>query len=574
MIKSKVSTLNDLETEIGKVYEGHHARLSKMKFSETSKPGVYKAVYEESTEDRNLRYALMNKALEHKLGMDDFMRQGGTSNSMAKASLSVGSGLTWYDLREPSLHLVPWLSPIRNSLPRVQRADPSDAARWKTILATSLTSGGLLADPWINEGQRAPLFSFSAVTNTLPYISIGNDGSVTYEAQAAARGLEDAESTARFFCLEQLMVKEEDAILGGNKTLKLGQANTPTVTDGGASSASTITGATYSVIVVGLTYAGFRNNNGGTTTAATSLTQYKTITTPDTKVMTVNGGTGIKSSNGTAAITTGHLLNATVTPKNGELAWAWYVGTIGNEMLQTITTVPAISLSSLISTGNQLASTLVSTDFSVNDGVTGGQSNQVTAFDGLLVQTINNAALSPANAYYLNMANTTLTASGRGSITQIDTMLQTMWNNFRITPDVLYVNAQELTNITSKCLSNASGPLLRYETSADGENYDLTASGVVSFYFNPYLPGGGRKIPVLIHPTLPPGTILAMASQLPPYFKTNATPNVVEVLCRRDYYDIDWAERTREYEFGIYAEESLAVYAPFGLGVISGIANG
>ena len=574
MIKSKVSTLNDLESEIGKVYEGHHARMSKMNFSEMEgKPGVYKAIYEEGNEDRALRFALMNKALEHKLGMDDFMRQGGTSNSMAKSSLSVGSGLTWYDLREPALHLVPWLSPIRNSLPRVQRADPSDAARWKTILASSLTSGGLLADPWINEGQRAPLFSFSAVTNTLPYISIGNDGSVTYEAQAAARGLEDAESTARFFCLEQLMVKEEDAILGGNKSLKLGTANTPTVADGGAATGGTISGATYSVIVVGLTYAGFRNNGGGTTTVATSLTQYKTITTPDSKVMTVNGGTGIKSANGTASITTNHSIVATVVPKNGELAWAWYVGTVGNEVLQSITTVPSATFISLV-TGTQAASTLISSDFSVNDGVTGGQSNQVTAFDGLIVQAINNAALSPSNAYYVNMANTTLTASGRGSIVQIDTMLQTMWNNFKITPDVFYVNAQELTNITSKCLSNASGPLLRYETSADGENYDLTASGVVSFYFNPYLPGGGRKIPVLIHPTLPPGTVLAMASQLPPYFKTNATPNVVEVLCRRDYYDIDWAERTREYEFGIYAEESLAVYAPFGLGVISGIANG
>ena len=556
------SSYNELQNEIGKVYEGHSAKFSKMKFKETAHPGIYKAVYDESPEDAMLREALMKTALGHKLGKEEFMRFG-------KSSLSVGSNLTWYDLREPSLHLVPWLSPIRNSIPRVQRTDPSDAARWKTIFASSLTTGGLLADPWINEGARAPLFSFSAVTNTLPYISIGNDGSVTYEAQAAARGLEDAESTARFFCLEQLMVKEEDAILGGNKSLKLGTANTPTIADGGAATGGSITGATYSVIVVGLTYGGYRNNG----TAPTSITQYKTITTPDQKVMTVNGGCGIKSTNATAAITTNHFINLGVTPKNGEFAWAWYVGLAGAETLQGITTVPYAQYSALTTTG-QAASTMASTDFSVNDGTTGGQSNQVTAFDGLLVQAVNNAALPTPNAYYVNLNNAAFTASGRGSVVEIDTMMQQMWNLYRVSIDVLYVNAQELQNITTKCLSNASGPLLRYEASADGENYDLTASGVISFYYNPFLPGGGRKIPVMIHPTIPPGTVLGMASQLPPYFKTNSTPNVVEMLCRRDYYDIDWAERTREYEFGIYAEESLAVYAPFGLGVISGVKNG
>ena len=45
-----------------------------------------------------------------------------------------------------------------------------------------------------------------------------------------------------------------------------------------------------------------------------------------------------------------------------------------------------------------------------------------------------------------------LTASGRGSVVEIDTMFQTMWNNFELSPTVLYVNAQELKNITNKVL--------------------------------------------------------------------------------------------------------------------------
>jgi hypothetical protein len=53
-------------------------------------------------------------------------------------------------------------------------------------------------------------------------------------------------------------------------------------------------------------------------------------------------------------------------------------------------------------------------------------------------------------------------------------------------PTVLYVNSQELKNITTKVLSNASGPLLRYDAPADGSGgeYELTASGVIQYYYN------------------------------------------------------------------------------------------
>ena len=51
-------------------------------------------------------------------------------------------------------------------------------------------------------------------------------------------------------------------------------------------------------------------------------------------------------------------------------------------------------------------------------------------------------------------------------------------------------------------------------------------------------------------------------------------PNVAEVKTRRDYYRTDWPLKTRAYEFGVYAEEVLAVYAPFAMGVIGNIANG
>jgi hypothetical protein len=152
-------------------------------------------------------------------------------------------------------------------------------------------------------------------------------------------------------------------------------------------------------------------------------------------------------------------------------------------------------------------------------------------------------------------------------------MLFYLWQNFKSTVDEIYVNAQELKNITAKVLNGSSAPLLRFNKDADSGEYDLTASGTISFYFNPYIPGG-RKITIMVHPTLPSGTLMAYAKTLPPYFKTNSTPNVAEVLTRRDYYAQEFAITSREYPHGVYAEEVLAVYFPPALAILTRIGNG
>lgn len=500
---------------------------------------------------------------------------------MTKASLTTAGGLVTYDLRDPSLHLVPWLSPLRDMLPRVDKsAKAGTTAHWKSIFATSIVQTSYQADPWINEGARAPLFTFSASDESANYISMGIDGSVTYEAVSAAVGLEDANATARFFALESLMTREEDAILGGNNSLKLGIVGTVTVGET-ANTGSTIASDTYYVQCVALTYAGYRNS-----TVAGGIATQKAITTPDGKVMAVNGGSSMISaeSTGQAVVSGTNQLTASVSPINGAVAYAWYIGntnSAGTGKLQQITTIPSMVQSTALLTTTQLAS-VITQDLSVNDGTTGGLTGQVKAYDGFIVQCLNAAgsfnsttgAYANTNAYAINLLGANLTATGAGGVAEIDNMLQYMWNTFRVSVTMLLVNAQELKSITKAVLSNASGPLLRYELSAEGDHYDLTAAGTISFYFNPYMPGGGKKIPVMVHPYLTPGTIFAYSETLPPYFKTNSTPTVAEMLCRRDYYSRDWADVTREYQFGVYCETVLAVYAPFCLGVITGIGAG
>jgi hypothetical protein len=480
-------------------------------------------------------------------------------DSLSKA-VTLATGLSAYDLQAPAKNLYPVITPLRNALPRVARANPGDAARWRTI--ASVTGSGFDAMGWVPEGQRTASMSYSAASQVAPYLTLGEEDSVTFEAEAAAQGFEDVDSTATLRLLQKTMRKEETALLGGNASLALGTPAAPTLSAAGTG--ATLPSATYSVIVVALTFEGWRNSSlaGGVATV-------KTITGNDGNTYTLNGGSSNRSSNATQAATLGQTLFAIAPIVNGAVAYAWYVGAAGAETLQAITTINSASFVAPLVAGQQPASAIAADN----------SRNATLAFDGLLTVGFN-----PANSAYVQSlasgsagVGSFLTASGRGSVIEIDNMLVQMWNAYRVSPTALYVNAQEQKNITTKCLTNASGPLIRYNVSADSDNggpYGVSASGVVRWYYNPFSVDGGFDIPVKVHPDLPPGTILALCERLPVWYQSNQTPNVAEVLTRRDYYRVDWPLRTRRREFGVYAEETLAVYAPFGVGILTNIGNG
>jgi hypothetical protein len=476
-------------------------------------------------------------------------------DSLAK-NVTISTGLTAFDLQAPAKNLYPTITPLRNSIARVARLNPGDAAHWRSIFGT--TGSGFDAMGWVPEGQRSASMSYSAVSVTLPYVTLGEEDTVTFEAEAAAQGFEDINATATLRILQKTMRKEETALLGGNTSLALGKPGTPTLSASGTG--GTLPATTYSVIVVALTFEGYRNS-----TLAGGVATTMTITGNDGNTYTLSGGSSLRSNNATQAVAAGQTLFATVPVVNGAVAYAWYVGSAGSETLQAITTINSVAFSAPLIASGQQPATAVTADNSRNPGL---------AFDGLLTDGFNPSTSSFVQALPSGPAGTgsTLTPSGRGSILEIDNMLLQMWNSYRLSPTVIYVNAQEQKNITAKCLTNGSGPLVRYNVDASqSAPYEFTASGVVRWYYNPFT---GVEIPMPVHPDLPPGTILAYCERLPAWYQSNETPNVAEVLTRRDYYRVDWPVRTRRREFGVYTEEVLAIYASFGIGILTNIGNG
>src|SRR5215472_2014539 len=480
------------------------------------------------------------KALEA-LGLTEFA-------DMAK-SITTGTGLVAYDLQAPAKNLYPFYAPIRNFLPRVG-GGVGTATNWRQVNA--IIGSGFDNIAWVPEGQRSGRMQYNTSNRSASYVTIGEEDAITYEAINAARTFEDLQATMVFRLLQKMMLKEEIALLGGNATMALGTPTTPSLSTTGSATGVTLPSATYYVQVAALTIEGWNN---AVRTAPMSAPTSLTVTGADSQTYTVNGGTGPISALSAGQASGGNGLVATTPYVPGAVGYAWYVGTTnsaGTGRLQAITTTNTLTLTTALNATAQLASALTA-DFS---------SNPNYGFDGLLT-----TALKPGSGAIITTMAGTLTPSFRGSVAEIDTLFRQMWDTYQLSPTVMFVNSQELTNITTKVLQGGSGgspaPLLRYDTPADGGDYrNFTAGGIINQYYNPYAPpDAGMMIPVRIHPKVPPGTIVCWAQNLPVQYQSNEVPNVAEVKTRQDYYQIDWPIVTRQRAVGVYAEEVLAVYA-------------
>ncbi len=489
---------------------------------------------------------------------------GSSVDDLRKATgvVTLANNLVAYDLEAPAKNLYPVLTPLRNSIPRSTRgAGAGDAAHWKQVDAIAGNSvAGIL--PWVPEGQRAGRMQITTSDQSASYKTIGLETDVTFEAQSAGMGFEDVMSTSGTRLLQQTMIQEEHAILGGNLSVLLGTPVTPTATT--AAVGGTVADGTYKIYVFALTYEGYQM-----ATLAGGVKRALTVTGMDGATYSLNGGSS-KSSAVATQITAGggtSTISAHTTAIKGAVAYAWYVGLAGAEKLEAITTINSVELTALAGTGALYSA--------ISDPTTDRSLNTL-AYNGLLYSAFNSST-----AYYISLATgtdgagTPLTASGRGTITQIDTALKAFWDSYRISPEVIYVSSQELTNIFNKVFVSGSNPMVRFNIDANNPNQlTFTAGAIVGFYMNPYSLDGGNVIPIKLHPTLPAGTIMFWCNNLPAFYQAANVPQVAQVQCRRDYYQIPWPIVTRANATGVYAEEVLKVYAPFALGVISNIGNG
>lgn len=487
------------------------------------------------------------KSSQSKPIMDPRFGELGKASTFSQSG-SATSGLTYYDLEPGAKLLYPVLTPLRNEIPRVP-GKGGIQANWRAI--TAINSGGVRAG--VSGGNRGGVIAVTTQDYIAAYRGIGLETNVDFEAEYAAENFDDVRSLAVLNGLQALMLQEEPMILGGNSTaVALGTTPTPTLADVG-------TGGTlayntqFSVICVALTLDAVVNG-----TVAGGIQANIVRTNADGSSDTFGGGAAQKSANQTVTTANDsnntHSITASVTNVVGALGYAWFWGAAGSELLGAITSGPSYTVAAT-ATGTQTAASLPSADWS----------NNALAFDGLIYQAFK----SGSNSYLANIAGT-LTGDNAGGVTQIDTALKSMWDNYRLSPDTMWVNSQQALDISKKILAGGSTGAQRFVF--EMKPSDLGGGVMVRTYLNRFSMGGAKVIDIKVHPNMPAGCIL-MTTKVTPYPLSNVG-NVMQIRSRREYYQIEWPLRSRKYEYGVYADQVLQHYFPPSMAVLYNITAG
>jgi hypothetical protein len=465
------------------------------------------------------------------------------------ATFQTSTGLVNYDLELAAKNIWPFAAPLVKSVPRVKSNMGDTATRWKAI--TAIDTGKLPAG--VAEGQRGGQIAVTLLNYTAAYAVLGQETVVTFEADEAAEGFDNARAKAAVSLINSMKMAEERVILGGNADNALGVTPTPTgaLVAGGAMTAQ----ATVAYCVA-LTPDGYRRASvaGGVVTTITRTNQ-------DGTTSTMAGGAAQISAESAAVTTAGGNLSIawTVTAVPGAAGYAWYTGLTGAGVvvLAAITTTNVFTQTAN-ATGTQHANAT---------GLSSDNSADSLVYDGLL--TI--ATKSGSGSYVKSLNNGTLTSDGASGIVEIDAALQAFYNPYLLSPTKIWVSYQEAININKKVIANGGAPLIRFAMDAQNlQTLSFIAGTAVGSYYNKFTQ---QIIPMEIHPFLTPGTILMTTSQLP-YTVPDVPSEVFRIKARREYYQIDWPLVTRQYQTGVYVSEVLQHYAPFSLGVIYNIANG
>lgn len=487
--------------------------------------------------------------------LKEALQKSNASPELAKGWLQSGSattGLTAYDLEAPAKTLYPVITPLRNAIPRTS-GKGGIQANWKAVTAININN----VSAGVSEGNRGGTIATTVQDYLAAYKGIGLEDFVTFEADYAAETFEDVKARATQGLLRSLMIQEERILLGGNTSVALGTTPTPTLAT--SASGGTIATSTISVICVALTHEGFLNTTVSSGIPGTAGVVSRT--NADASTDSVNAGAATKSANATIAVTgpTGSV-TASVASVRGACGYAWFWGAAASETLGAVTNINSVSITTGTGGGQTIA----------NGGPTSDRSRNGLVFDGFLSFAFN----STNNGYYATQATGTagvgtgLTAGTDGTITEFDAALKFFWDVYRLSPSTIWVSSQEMQFIRKKVLTGSTAAAQRFVFQVQQEG--IVGGTGIKGYMNPFTMGEAEQIPIKMHPNLTAGTVLFTTDVLP--YPLSGVTNVAQVRTRQDYYSIEWPRKSRKYEYGVYADEVLQVFAPFAFGVITNIA--
>ena len=491
-----------------------------------------------------------------------------TSDTLAQiakaqtAGIYETTGVYSYDLSD-LVSLIPVVTPFRDMVARVKAPDGNPYAVWRAImnLTDSQPDLSMGFDYAANETQ------FEEQDFQARYKPTGLAGLVTQDAYDLAYGYADPYAVMTFNVLNQVLIGDDRKLLGA-QSFALAVPGTVTLTNhttGGTIPASTLvyigvaarTGSGY--------YYGSGNSQGNS-----------------------NSGTSASGQNTDS-------ISATVPSVRGAVAYDWFQSANGSTWYYyTTTTVNAVTMTSIITQNNSLPSSSACPDLSTQwKGSTGVPTYNASAdngsanandYDGLIANltgdyngngqwvTSGTVTANPSVNHSLDGAALTLTG---GTIYEIQEYLfQPLWTAIKASPTALMVNAAQAQEIANLIIG--SGSATTYLMTDAAGRVNVTAGGRVGSIIN--VPAGGMQVPIEVHVSLPPGTIIARSDRVP--FPQANISSVIEYRALRDTAQFDYgisrvagtAGGGPRREFEIRSVGAFLNRAPVAFGMLQNVA--
>jgi hypothetical protein len=430
------------------------------------------------------------------------------------------TGIYSYDLG-PLITLVPVVVPFREHVSRKQSPDGNPYAVWRAIMNATNSQ----PDPSMGFDYAANEAVFVEQDFQAKYMPLGLAGKVTQDALDLAKGYADAYAVATFNVLNQVLIGEDRKMVGG-QSFALTAATAPTLTQ--HSTGGTIGAATVYVGVAGRTGSGYYYGSGNSQGA---------------------------SANTVFASGSTNSVSATTTAIKGAVAYDWFQSANGTTWsYYTTTTTNAVTMTSVISANNAVPTTLpdltttwkgaASTAPTYNGSADNGSAN-ANDYDGFLASlsgdyNANGQWVQPGTgttnpSVYNTLNGAALTLTG-GTVTEIENlMFLPLWNSVKTSPTALMMNAAQAQEIANLILGSGSATTF-LNTDAQGR-ISVTAGGRVGQVVN--APAGGVTVPIEVHVSVPPGTIIARSDRVP--FPQANIDSVLEVRTLRDTSQFEYA---------------------------------
>jgi len=488
-----------------------------------------------------------------------------TLSAIAKAQTTgilESTGIYSYDLSE-LVTLIPVVTPFRDIVSRTTGPDGNPLAYWRAIM--NLTNSQ--PDPSMGFDYAAPETIFLEQDFAARYKPTGLAMVVTQDSFDLAKGYADPYAVATFNTLNQVLIADDRKQLGA-QSFPLKAATAPTLTQvltGGSIGSTT----TVYVGVAGRTGSGYYYGSGNSQGASAS------------------GASGAGSTNS---------ITATTPAQRGAVAYDWFQSSNGTTWYYySTTTTNTVTMTSVITSNNALPSSVLAPDLSTNwkgiinavptyNGSADNGSGNANDYDGFLASLSGDyngtgqwvqpglGTVNPSVWSSLNGAPLTLTG---GTVTEIEQYLfQPLWTAIKASPTALMVNAAQAQEIANLILGSSSATTY-LNTDASGR-VSVTAGGRVGEIVN--APAGGVTVPIEVHVSLPPGTIIARTDRVP--FPQANISSVLEQRCLRDTAQFDYGISRVANTLGggprkeseIRSVSAFLNKAPVAMGVLSAVA--